>query len=145
MAAPFTTLTVLKWPGGKIDDCGTTTGYGYGGAVYNASGTMTMKEGTISNCTTSCGGGGVHLEAGSFTMNDGTIEGCKVTSSRYDSSLGGGGISVKSGAQFTMKDGLIWKNKSSGGDGGGGVANKGTFTMTGGQIIMNDTTDAREL
>lgn len=125
--------------GGRLGNCKTTEGTSYGGAVYNT-GNMVMNGGTVSNCTTSIGGGGVHLKSGSFTMNNGTIEGCKVTSSRFGGSLGGGGVSVQSGATFTMNNGLIWKNKSSGGDGGSGVANDGTFTMTGGQIIMNDAT-----
>ncbi|MCQ4794163.1 DUF5979 domain-containing protein [Anaerofustis stercorihominis] len=133
--------------GGTIDNCNTTNGSGYGGAVYIAGGTMTMEAGTISNCTTSYGGGGVHVQAGSFTMKDGTIENCKTTGNYNGywgqpekNSLGGGGVSVRKDAAFTMTDGLIWKNKTTGGDEGGGVSNQGSFTLSGGQIIMNDTT-----
>lgn len=135
--------------GGTIDRCGTTNSSSYGGAVYIASGTMTMEDGTISNCTTSYGGGGVHIQAGSFTMEDGTIENCKTTGNYngyWDqpekNSLGGGGVSVRKGAAFTMIDGLIWKNKTTGGDEGGGVSNQGSFILSGGQIIMNDTTSS---
>ena len=144
---------VYNWSGtfelndGQIENCKTISSSGYGGAVYNNAGNMTMSGGTISNCETQCGGGGIHLESGSLIMNGGTIEGCKVTDYQFywddpdEGSNGGGGVSVRTTATFTMNNGLIWKNISSGMDGGGGVANDGTFVMTGGQIIMNDATN----
>ncbi|MCI6377365.1 MAG: DUF5979 domain-containing protein [Clostridiales bacterium] len=136
----------FEMTGGTIQNTSATY---YGGAVCNGeSGQIKMSNGLISNCTAAYGGGGVHLESGSFTMSGGTIEECKVTGSVHywgdedSSSNGGGGVSIRSSASFTMTDGLIWKNKSYGGDGGGGVANDGSFAMSGGQIIMNDATNA---
>lgn len=135
---------------GLIDGCKTTSTSGYGGAVYNE-GVAVIESGMISGCETTCGGGGVHLESGSFTMDGGTIESCKVTDYQFswddpdEASNGGGGVSVRTTAEFTMNDGLIWKNVSLGGDGGGGVTNDGVFTMTGGQIIMNKAVGASQI
>jgi len=117
------------------------TAYGSGVSI-GSGGTFTMNNGTISGFTafSSYGvgsGGGVYVGAslyegnGTFIMNGGTISGNTAT-------VNGGGVYVYSGT-FTMNSGIISRNTAGGGGGGGGVyvAEKGTFTMSGGTISGN--------
>ena len=79
-------------------------------------------------------GGGVYVGGGTFTMNGGSIAGNTAES--------GGGVYVDEGGTFTMEDGSINNNQVTSGGGGGVMVNKGSFTLSGGSITGNATSDA---
>ena len=80
-------------------------------------------------------GGGVYVdEGGTFTMTGGSIAGNTAES--------GGGVYVDEGGTFTMEDGSINNNQVTSGGGGGVMVNKGSFTLSGGSITGNATSDA---
>ena len=80
-------------------------------------------------------GGGVYVGGGgTFTMTGGSIAGNTAES--------GGGVYVDEGGTFTMKDGSINNNQVTSGGGGGVMVNKGSFTLSGGSITGNATSDA---
>ena len=80
-------------------------------------------------------GGGVYVGGGgTFTMTGGSIAGNTAES--------GGGVYVDEGGTFTMEDGSINKNQVTSGGGGGVMVNKGSFTLSGGSITGNATSDA---
>ena len=80
-------------------------------------------------------GGGVYVGGGgTFTMNGGSIAGNTAES--------GGGVYVDEGDTFTMEDGSINNNQVTSGGGGGVMVNKGSFTLSGGSITGNATSDA---
>lgn len=80
-------------------------------------------------------GGGVYVGGGgTFTMTGGSIAGNTAES--------GGGVYVDEGGTFTMEDGSINNNQVSSGGGGGVMVNKGSFTLSGGSITGNSTSDA---
>ena len=80
-------------------------------------------------------GGGVYVGGGgTFTMTGGSIAGNTAES--------GGGVYVDEGGTFTMEDGSINNNKANSGGGGGVMVNKGSFTLSGGSITGNATSDA---
>lgn len=80
-------------------------------------------------------GGGVYVGGGgTFTMTGGSIAGNTAES--------GGGVYVDEGGTFTMEDGSINNNQVTSGGGGGVLVNKGSFTLSGGSITGNATSDA---
>ena len=80
-------------------------------------------------------GGGVYVGGGgTFTMTGGSIAGNTAES--------GGGVYVDEGGTFTMEDGRINNNQVTLGGGGGVMINKGSFTLSGGSITGNATSDA---
>ncbi|MDR1468928.1 MAG: hypothetical protein LBT00_06510 [Spirochaetaceae bacterium] len=112
----------------------------YGGGVYISSGSgheFLMDGGTIrdnsATNTSSYGGGGVCTLSGKFTMTGGEIK--SNTASAY-----GGGVYIDRGSTFVLTgSGVITENIANHSfHGGGGVAViSGTFTMTGGEISLN--------
>ena len=80
-------------------------------------------------------GGGVYVGGGgTFTMTGGSIAG--------NTANAGGGVYVDEGGTFTMEDGSINNNQVTSGGGGGVMVNKGSFTLSGGSITGNATSDA---
>lgn len=102
-----------------------------GGGVYVASGSFVMYGGTISGNTAKLGGGVYVAGGSSFTMHGGTI------SENSATTYGDAGVHVASGGSFTMYDGSITNNQATGSSGGGGVHVAGSFTMSGGAISGN--------
>ena len=80
-------------------------------------------------------GGGVYVDkGGTFTMTGGSIAG--------NTANAGGGVYVDKGGTFTMEDGSINNNQATSGGGGGVMVNEGSFTLSGGSITGNATSDA---
>jgi len=121
---------------------------GGGGGVYVNEGTFTMQGGEISNNNSTDnnsdsyyyqynGGGGVYVYSGTFEMQTGEIAG--------NSAICGGGVYLSgSAAKFTMHDGTVKNNNSTGTNsssynGGGGVYlyNYAVFEMKAGEIMNN--------
>jgi len=140
--------------GGTIS--GNTTVDGAG--VYVGSGTFTLLDGIITNNSASNGGGGVGFEVGIFNMQGGSIsdnksESCGggvygasgmggrtgnffMTDGTISGNIAPDGAGVYNKGAFTMENGSISKNISSG-KGGGVYAAGGSFTMQGGSISGN--------
>lgn len=122
--------------GGTISGCESNGG----GGIYTSTSdaTITMSNGSITDCS-ALNGGGVYMESGSastFTMNGGEITNCKAT----EEGAGYGGGVLLTGGSFTMNNGEI----------SGCTANEGssiclsdiagsnslpTFAMTGGTVV----------
>ncbi len=117
------------------DDYGETSN---GGGVYvTYQGTFNMNGGEISGNMAGWGGG-VHV-MGSFIMEDGTISDNTTTGYSH-----GGGVYVSDGS-FIMKGGQISGNIAYNGGGvyvSGSLSAAVTFTMTGGEILGNEATNA---
>ena len=135
--------------GGKIDGQNNNCGFSINGGI------LTLKSGTIINCTTNGDGGAVDISDGgkfemsggaitncktnddsgavdigdgcTFIMNSGTISGCSVDDDA-------GAIFIKGNASFVMNGGTI--ENCSAGNNGGAVKMRSTsrFTMNGGTI-----------
>ena len=135
--------------GGKIDGQNNNCGFSINGGI------LTLKSGTIINCTTNGDGGAVDISDGgkfemsggaitncktnddsgavdigdgcTFIMNSGTISGCSVDDDA-------GAIFIKGNATFLMNGGTI--ENCSAGNNGGAVKMRSTsrFTMNGGTI-----------
>ena len=107
----------------------TNASFGIGGAVYVSSGTFTMNNSSIINCSANENGGAVYVSGGTFTMNGGgTISNCKAN---Y-----GGAVYITDGGTFNMNGGSIYMCSASN-SGGGVCMNSGSsFTMSGGKIDM---------
>ena len=112
-----------------------------GGGVYIHNGTFTMSGSAVisgnraSGSSSSSSGGGVYVSTdGAFTMEGGTIGGPDKASA--NSSEFGGGVCI-SGGTFTMSDGSILRNNTT--DRGGGVfVQDGTFTLSGSPNISGN-------
>lgn len=122
--------------GGTISGCESNGG----GGIYTSTSdaTITMSNGSITDCS-ALNGGGVYMQSGSastFTMNGGEITNCKAT----EEGMGQGGGVLLTGGSFTMNGGEI----------SGCTANEGssiclsdiagsnslpTFAMTGGTVV----------
>ncbi len=136
------TLTVN---GGTISDNTTTfwgewSDYCGGTGICNDSdSTLVINNGSIINNTGISNGAGV-FNRGTFNMNGGTIEGNICVSLADNIYKGyGDGVMNEAGAVFTMTDGYIGviHNDLVKDDTCRGVYNKGTFTMTGGEIFAS--------
>lgn len=90
--------------GMQFGDTTPTKSTGYG-AVYIASGTVTMEDGKIYNNFMNGFGGGVYMQTGTFTMKGGSIT--------ENTSQSGSGVYVDSGS-FSMTGGKIQDNHGSG-------------------------------
>lgn len=101
-----------------------------GGVNVNDGGSFVMHGGAITGNTAQLGGG-VSVISGSFTMHGGTISNNKASTN------GCGGVYVANGGIFTMYDGSITNNQATRTSGGGGVHVAGSFTMSGGAISGN--------
>ncbi|MDR1319396.1 MAG: hypothetical protein LBJ90_07200 [Treponema sp.] len=131
------------------DNLTLTGGYTlWGGAVCvgthgkDSKGEFIMAGGEISGNTASLGGG-VLIYKGKMTMTGGEIK-INTTSKSYGNVMGtGGGVFVGEGTAFTMSGGTISGNGGAETDKGGGVAinGDGLFTMTGGDILNNTSTE----
>ncbi|MCL2547220.1 MAG: hypothetical protein FWE06_08560 [Oscillospiraceae bacterium] len=101
----------------------------------SAADTAPRVDGNRSTLVATEGGGGVHVASGGFLIMDsgtGTI-------TRNTAAGSGGGVNVMGGGSFTMAGGAVQNNTAA--RTGGGVDVLGTFTMTGGVIQTNNTTD----
>ena len=136
------TLTVN---GGTISDNTTTfwgewSDYCGGTGICNDSdSTLILNDGTIANNIGISNGAGV-FNRGTFNMNGGTIEGNICVSLADNIYKGyGDGVMNEAGAVFTMTDGYIGviHNDLVKDDTCRGVYNRGTFTMTGGEIFAS--------
>ena len=114
---------------GEITIDGKTSNDQYGdSAVYISTGaTLTMNGGEICNNLVELDGAGVY-NAGIFKLNDGKINGNKTKTGQ---SARGGGIYNAEGATSEITGGTISGNYA---DYGGGIYNRGTLTMSGGNI-----------
>lgn len=99
----------------------------------NSTGTLTLKNCTITG-NQGITGGGIYLDADiTATMDGGEISGNSAISTGQSS---GGGICVK--GTFTLNSGKISKNVKDGEwNGGAGAFVSGTFTMNGGEVSGN--------
>lgn len=136
------TLTIN---GGTISDNTTTfwgewSDYCGGAGICNDSeSTLILNDGTICDNTGVSNGGGV-FNRGTFNMNGGTIEGNICVSLADNIYKGyGDGVANETGAEFNMTGGYIGvtHNELIKDDTCRGVYNKGTFTMTGGEIFAS--------
>ena len=110
---------------------------GNNGGVTNQ-GTFEMYGGTISQNTAKYGGGVYNKETGTFNMYSGTITDNTASPVYVNYYDGGGGVYNE--GTFSMSGGHIFQNKST--NYGGGVNNgSGTFEMSGGEISKNTTTN----
>ena len=108
-------------------------GNGNGGGISSRA-ALIMNGGEISGNMAAGAGGGVYVD--NFTMNGGVI----ANNEAFD----GGGVCVRSmHSSFVLNAGVICNNKAIGlfawEGNGGGVYNDGNFTMTGGEIISNES------
>jgi hypothetical protein len=74
---------------------------------------------------------------GNLNLNGGTISNNTISTTV----MGGGGVFVANGGNFTMTSGTISGNATADGGGGGGVIVYGTFTMYNGTISGNSTSN----
>lgn len=93
---------------------------------------LILKDGTLANNFSVCGGGVYVFKGGKFEMSGGTISG-------NTAKLYGGGVKIERDGRFTMSGGDITSNTVLDGD-GGGVFAYGTFNMLGGKISLNSAT-----
>ena len=108
--------------GGKIDGQNNNCGFSINGGI------LTLKSGTIINCTTNGDGGAVDIsDGGKFEMSGGAITNCKTN----DDS---GAVDIGDGCTFIMNSGTI--SGCSVDDDAGAIFIKGnaTFLMNGGTI-----------
>ena len=124
---------VFNMYGGMIDNCENTIFSAAGGVVVDESAAFYMRGGAIRGCS-GYFGGGVVVQNGTFVMEDGEISGCTTTSAN----IGGGGVLVLGGANFTMKGGTITGNTTEGW-GGGIFAYSGNVTVADGVALYNNT------
>ena len=131
--------------GGTISDntntfWGEWSDYCGGAGICNDSdSTLVINNGSIINNTGISNGAGV-FNRGTFNMNGGTIEGNTCVSLADNIYKGlGDGVANEAGAVFTMTDGYIGviHNDMVKDDTCRGVYNKGSFTMTGGEIFAS--------
>ncbi len=125
-----------SWRGGSIT--GNTASTGGGGVAVGVGNHFIMTGGNITDNTSEWGNGvGVNISRdATFTMSDGTISNNKGTS---DEDINGGGVSVN--GTFTMTGGAITGNEASLRGGGVYFASAAPFTMSGGTISDNTTTN----
>ena len=135
--------------GGKIDGQNNNCGFSINGGI------LTLKSGTIINCTTDGDGGAVDIsDGGKFEMSGGAITNCKASDDSGAVDIGdgctfimnsgtisgcsadddAGAIFIKGNASFVMNGGTI-ENCSAGNYGGAvKIRNTSRFTMNGGTI-----------
>jgi uncharacterized repeat protein (TIGR02543 family) len=114
--------------GGKFNMEGGKIFNNSGGVYVVSGGTFNMRDGEISDNTTTYGGG-VYAEGGTFNMSGGKIFNNSVT-------YYGGGVYVVSGGTFNMSGGEISDNSAS--ENGGGVyVSNGKIEMSNGTISGN--------
>ncbi len=117
--------------GGKIDGQNKNCGFNVNG------GTLTLKGGSIVNCTTGKDGGAVDvantgvtetpIKYGKFVMNGGAIMDCKAIDD-------GGAVDIGSGCTFIMNGGTIGNCRADDDGGAVFIKQRGTFELNGGTI-----------
>ena len=118
--------------GGKIDGQNKNCGFNVKG------GTLTLKSGSIVNCTDANGDGGAvdvantgvtetPIKYGKFVMNGGTIMNCKANDD-------GGSVDIGSGCTFIMNSGTISDCRADDDGGAVFIKQRGTFELNGGLI-----------
>lgn len=122
--------------GGTISGCESNGG----GGIYTSTSdaTITMSNGSITDCS-ALNGGGVYMESGSastFTMNGGEITNCMAT----EEGMGQGGGVLLTGGSFTMNGGEISSCTANEGSSIclsdiAGSNSLPTFAMTGGTVV----------
>ena len=127
---------VFNMYGGEITNNKAASSGGFGGGVYVCDGTFKMSGGEITGNTATNTGGGVYAaRRGSKITMSGNA---RIADNEVTDSDGkGGGVYVGTAVTFTMSGGSITGNKTSN---GGGVYVNGTFTMSGGTIENNTAT-----
>ncbi|WP_256152897.1 hypothetical protein [Anaerotruncus sp. DFI.9.16] len=108
------------------------------GSVRIEGGTFEMTGGEISENLAQTSGGGVYISGGTFRMSGGTISGNNIPPS--GSGRKGGGVYIENAA-FYMTGGTISGNQANFG-GGVYVDAGGTFELSGGSVIQNNTADS---
>ena len=118
--------------GGKIDGQNKNCGFNVKG------GTLTLKSGSIVNCTDANGDGGAvdvantgvtetPIKYGKFVMNGGTIMNCKANDD-------GGSVDIGSGCTFIMNSGTISDCRADDDGGAVFIKQRGNFELNGGLI-----------
>lgn len=133
--------SVTLGEGAIIEDCVFADGATQGGGVCMKSGELTIRGGTIRNCSvnldysvvgkpaTYSGGGGIYALNSNVSILSGSIQGCSANN--------GGGICLE-GSSCTMSDGRIAGNSATMNIGGGVNVYKGSsFALEGGAIEGN--------
>ncbi|EPF30475.1 hypothetical protein HMPREF9194_00792 [Treponema maltophilum ATCC 51939] len=143
-SASFTSVS-FTMTGGEIKN---NTGQSGGGGVFVHRGTFTLSGGTIESNTADAGknGGGIYVDStGKLFITGGSIKLNKTTKNGSDIGKGGG-VYVDGSSKVTlvMSGGSIEGNEAGKngstyeGSGGGVHIDRGTFTMTGGEIKTNN-------
>lgn len=120
--------STLTMRGGKIMNCQTTL---EGGAIFNDMGTLNIYGGEISgNKSTVKPAGGIYNNDGILNISGGVIR------DNYGKTYGGGIYNTGDESEVTISGSALIKDNYA--NAGGGVyINKGTVTMTGGEINHN--------
>ena len=121
--------SIVTIKGGTISEC--TAGMGAGGGLYATNGsTININSGTISGCEAGVGGG-LYVDGSAVTISGGTISGCEAAINE------GGGLYATNQSTITISGGTISGCKapsSDKGNGSGLYANKSTINISGGTI-----------
>ena len=104
----------------------------FGYVIEVESGSVTIKNGTITGGKSNENGGGIRVNGGELTLSNVTVTGNR--------SGNGGGIRVKSGT-LTMQNSNVTNNTATSG-GGIYVDTNGTLNMSGGSIANNTASDS---
>lgn len=100
---------------------------GSGGGIYNADGTLSVMNSTLSS-NTAFSGGGIANGSGTLTLNNSTVSG--------NEALGFGGGLANGGGELTVTNSTVSENESTG-SGGGIYNNLGDLTVTGSTLSAN--------
>ena len=108
---------------------GSTTGYG--GGIYNESGTLTLTNCMVVGNSAQYSGGGIYSNRGTLTLTNSTVVG----NSARDS---GGGI-YSSGGTLTLTNSTVVGNSTRNRGGGGILFYSGPFTLNNTIVALNDS------
>lgn len=117
----------------------------FGGAIFSASGTLTLSgDAVIAANKTGCGGGIAVLGSNKLNINGGIVSGnvSLFNLANVDYHAGGGGIMAADQSEINMTAGYVTNNTANGQsylDGGGGIFIRGNskFTISGGYVTGN--------
>ncbi len=148
------TTGITTISGGTIEDCSAESG----GAIYMTGGTFTISgTGAINHNTAKTNGGGVYVGGGTVKVEGGTINNNIAGQDGGGMYLGGGNVDITGGkidnniatgngggayigGDFSITGGEIMLNKST--NGGGIYVNDGIVTMYGGHVDGNTATES---
>ncbi len=112
---------------GTISGCCTTVN-GFGGGLYaTKSSTITISNGTISECEAGTGGG-LYADNSTITISGGTISKCRTVINN------GGGLYAINSSTITISGGTISECEASSNNGGGLYADNSTIEISDGTI-----------